>query len=160
MENNSYVDMFKSTFQFLIEDYHFGIISQSDEEWGHKMVLKNATTGVEIIYEVREAYINIMLYRLLNGEIRENTSSAIRNNETINGFNLDYIVNIRNPNDLIRPAYEYGEYSEFHEENYGLYKYISKFSDNIKKHAEDILNGDFDLFNQLDKVVKESYGNK
>lgn len=160
METNNYDDIFKNTFEFLIKDYCFRIISQSDEKSSYKMVLKNATTGVEIKYEVREAYINIMLYRLVNGEIRENNSIAIRNNESINGFNLDYIVNLRSPNDLIRPAYEYGELSEFYEEEYGLFKYVTKFSENLKKHAGDILNGEFDLFNVLDKFVKDTYGNK
>lgn len=157
MNKNSYSDLFKNAFLFLIEDYQFSIIDQSDEEWGHKMVLKNSSTGIEVTYEIREAYVNIMLYRLIDGEILENTSRAIRNNDSINGFNLDYFVKVRNPNDLIRPAYEYGEYSEFYEGNHGLSKYVSKFADNLKNHAEDILIGDFKVFTQLDKVVKESY---
>lgn len=46
------------------------------------------------------------------------------------GFGLDDLINLRNPQDLIKPAYEYGEDSIYYNKQDGVLLYISAFADN------------------------------
>ena len=65
------------------------------------------------------------------------------------------MIILRNPDDLIKPTYEYDEQSEYFKENDGLSLYVAAFAGNLKAYAKDILNGDFTVFPDLDKIVKE-----
>ena len=155
MAKDQLVKTFEEVFSFLSDEFEFKTIKSNSEDWGYCFTAVNNTTGVEIIYEIGDAYVNIILYKLVNGEIVDNTYKAIRNNEQINGFNLDLVVRNKNPNDLIRPAYEYGKDSEFYKPGVGLKNYITVFADNLRKYGSEVLKGDFTVFNKLDKILKE-----
>ena len=157
MNKKEYKLLFENAFRFLITDYSFKIISTKTDNWGISILAKNLTTGVEIIDEIREAYIQITLYRLIGDEIVENTVSAIKNGESINGFELGWIIKLKNPDAQIKPAYEYGDGSPFHDEKNGKKNYVEFVAGKLKEYAGDILNGDFSSFGALDKMVKERY---
>jgi hypothetical protein len=148
---------FEEVFDFLKKDFNFYTISSKDEDWGYSYEGKNKTTGIKITYEFTEAYINIMLYKLVDNEIVENTVSAIKGNKQINGFSLDLFVQVRNPDSIIKPAYEYGVNSEYYLPDVGLKNYAMLYANNLKQHATDVLNGDFSMFPQIEKIVKNKY---
>lgn len=157
MANRTLSAMFEDVFSFLVDEYSFNILISKDEDWGYTFRAVNDTTGVEIIYEFTQAYLNIMLYRLIDGKIINNTMKAIKNNELINGFNLDLIIQIKNPSDMIQPAYVYGEDSEFYKPEVGLRNYLLLFANNLRTYATGILSGDFEIFILLDENMKEKY---
>jgi hypothetical protein len=157
MSKDSLEKLFEESFSFLIDDFNFKIIKSRDEDWGYSYEATNNTTGIEIVYEFTQAYVNIMIFKLINGEIIKNTVQAIRHDEIINGFSMDLIVQIRNPKDLIKPAYQYGKDSDFYKPKVGLKNYVSLFVGNLKKYAFDVLNGDFSIFTQLDEIMKKKY---
>jgi len=144
----------KEQFIFLISEYNFVLLKSEKEDWGYELVYLNKTTGIKITYEYREAYVFIMLYQLDKGELRENQGS-INDNTVLYGYGFDDLINLRNPQALVKPAYEYGERSIYYDKESGLLEYVSAFSNNLKKYAKDILKGDFTVFPDLDKVVKE-----
>ena len=147
--------LFENTFRFLITDYNFNVISTKTDNGGFSLLAKNLTTGVKIIYELREAYIHIILYKLIDGEIVRNTVSAIKNAEPINGFELGWIIELKNPEAQLKPVYEYGIESPFYDEKNGRKNYVEFVADRLKEYAGDILSGDFSTFSTLDKMVKE-----
>jgi len=147
--------IFEESFGFLITDYGFILVSSKSESWGYKLVAKNATTGIEIIDEFREAYIEIILYRLVGGEIINNVNDAIRNGEPILGFGLGWVIKLKNPDDQIKPVYEYGLKSPFYDENNGRKNYTEFVASKLKEYASDIISGDFSSFPTLDTMVKE-----
>jgi hypothetical protein len=157
MRKDTLKKLFEELFSFLTDDFNFKIIKSRDEDWGYSYLAVNDTTGIEINYEFTQAYVNIMVYKLIDGEIIKNTVQAIKNEDLINGFSLDLIVEVRNPKDLIKPAYQYGMESDFYKPKVGLKNYISLFAENLKKYAFDILNGDFSIFTQLDEIMKKKY---
>ena len=157
MNKASLKKLFEELFSFLIDDFNFKIIKSKDEDWGYYYKATNDTTGIEIVYEIKEAYVNIMLFKLINGEIIKNTVQAIMRDEIINGFSMDLIVEFRNPKDIIKPAYQYGKDSDFYKPKVGLKNYVSIFADNLRKYTFDVLSGDFIIFSQLDEIMKKKH---
>jgi hypothetical protein len=151
--------IFEEAFAFLVREYNFIVLSSRKERWGYYFTAINSTTGIEIEYEFREALIRPIVYRLVNGKIVKNTTSAIKNNKPIMGFSLEWILTLKNPEAQIKPAYEYGVESKFYDESAGLENYASFVAERLKEHADDVLKGDFSIFNTLDALVKENYKN-
>jgi len=141
-------------FKFLEFDYGFQLVKSVKEDWGYELIYLNNTTGVKIIYEFREAYIFIILYKLVDGKLIENPKS-IDENTVLYGFGLDDIIGLRFPQALIKPAYQYGEESKYYDKKKGLTLYVTAFSDNLKEYASDVLEGDFKIFHETQKIVKD-----
>ena len=162
MNKKEYKLLFQNAFKFLITDYNFKIISSKTDNWGIVIKAKNRTTGVKIIDEIREAYIQIVLYRLVDGEIVDNSSSVINatninNDEPMLGFGLGWIIELKDPEAQLLPSYEYGEDSPFKDEENGKKNYVEFVAAKLIMYANDILNGDFSTFVALDKMVKEYF---
>lgn len=154
MDIKSFELIAKEQFKFLESDFDFQISKCNQEDWGYELIYLNKTTGVKITYEFREAYIFILLYKLINGKMLENPRN-IQENTILNCYGLDDIINIRNPQALIKPAYQYGEESKYFDKNKGLKLYVTAFAKNLKEYTSDVLAGDFRIFNEAVKIVKE-----
>ena len=144
----------KEQFKFLVTDFGFQLSKSEKEDWGYELIYLSKTTGVKITYEFREAYIFIMLYKLVDGSLIANPRS-IQENTILYGYGLDDIIGLRNPQNLIKPAYQYGEESEYYDKQKGLTLYVTAFANNLKEHASDVLAGDFKIFDEAYRVVKE-----
>ena len=160
MKKTELEKIFEETFGFLLTDYNFCKTLSKQEEWGYHFIATNSTTGIEIEYEFREAYIQIYVYKLVDGKIVKNVSNAIKNNKPIMGFGLGWIIESVNPADRIKPAYEYGKESSFYDNENGLKNYADFVASKLKRYANDILRGDFSLFGDLDALVKENNNNQ
>ena len=144
----------KEQFSFLESEYNFRLSKCDKEDWGYELIYMSDTTGVKITYEYREAYIFIILYQLIDGDIQENPRN-IQDNTILYGYGLDDIIGLHNPEDLVKPAYEYGEQSEYYDKDKGLSLFTSAFTNNLKTYGKDVLDGNFEIFPELDKIVKE-----
>jgi hypothetical protein len=144
----------KEQFNFLKSDFGFQLSKSEKKDWGYELIYLNKTTGVKITYAFREAYIFIMLYKLVDGNLIENPRS-IQENTVLHGYGLDDIISLRNPHALIKPSYQYGEESEYYDKKKGLTLYVTAFSNNLKEYASDVLVGDFKIFSEAQRVVKE-----
>ena len=145
---------FDEVFGFLNREYHFEPISVKDENWGYLYLGKNTTTGIEITFEIREGYIKIKLYKLVNGDIIENTVTAIKEEKDINGFSLDQILQLKSPDALTETTYAYNTKPDVFVPDDGLKNYAMLFAYNLNKYAGDVLSGDFVVFEQLEKIAK------
>jgi hypothetical protein len=68
-----------------------------------------------------------------------------------------FIIQLKNPSDVIKPTYEYGEDSEFYSQKVGLRNYAVLFAKSLKVYASSILTGDFNMFKVLDETMREKY---
>jgi len=152
-------ETFLEAFDFLWNEFGFVVINDTEDNWGYLLEAKTEIAGIRIEYEYREASVLVTLYKLINGKIVENTAQAILNNWEINGFSLDWILALRNPEAQTKPAYEYGVDSVFYEKDNGLKNYIRVVADRLKEYASDILQGDFSVFGILDAMVRDYYKN-
>lgn len=144
----------KEQFKFLESDFGFRLSKSEKEDWGYELIYLNKTTGVKITYEFREAYIFIMLYKLVDGSLLENPG-RIQENTILYGYGLDDIISLRNPQALIKPAYQHGEGSEYYNKKKGLKLYVTAFANNLEEYASDVLSGDFKIFNEAHRIVRE-----
>lgn len=140
-------------FQFLENEYEFERIHSKKIDGGFEFLYLNKTTAVCITYEFREGYLFILLYRLLDGELKRNPIRITAETE-LTGFGLDDIISLHNPEAIVKPVYTYGEKSEYYTEKDGLRRYFKLFADNLKKYGADILSGKFDDFSGAEKIVK------
>ena len=154
MKNFDFNKVVQEKFKFLEKVYNCRCIKSIKENWGCKVIYINETTGVKITYEYREAYIFITLYKLLNGVLIENPG-VINEDTLLYGFDLDDIINISNPTDLIKPTYEYSNNSVYHNKNNGFKLYISDFAKNLEKYGNDVLSGNFEIFKEIEIIVKK-----
>lgn len=140
-------------FKFLELQFGFRLRESIKQPWGYELTFTNATTGIKLSYVFQEAYIFIMLYRLVHGVILENPR-IIQDNTNLTGYGLDDILLIRNPEALIKPAYQYGDSSKYYNPENGLTLYVSEFAKNLKEYAQDVLCGDFSIFKTIEPIVK------
>jgi hypothetical protein len=147
---------FEEAFKFLVSDYNFTFESTIVENWGYESLYLNGdrNVGVKVTYEYRESYVFIMIYRLINGVLKEDPKS-IDKSTILNSFSLDDIINLENPSSLIKPSYEYPKDSIFFDEEKGFFFYLKEFADNLKTYGKDVLKGNFEIFPKLDRIVKE-----
>ena len=143
-------------FEFLTSDYSFRLAERRTSSGFCSLTFTNETAGVgvRITYESREAFVFVIIYRLVGGKIRENPRPINRESE-LTGYCLDDIVSLLGPGDALKPAYFYPPTSEFYDPNIGMELYVSRFADNLKRYASDVLTGDFRLFAQLETLVKK-----
>lgn len=120
-----------------------------DKRWLPRVLYVNATTAVSIAYEVREAYLNVRLYPLHGAKLPIDAMEGLR------GFPLNHIVALKNEAALLGSAYNH---PEFEDSDHGLQLYFERVVDNLRRHAQDFIRGDFSLIPQLLPTLSERPG--
>ncbi len=144
----------KEQFGFLESQYGYRLAACDKENWGCKLIYLSNVTGVEVVFEYREACVFVMLYKLVEGTLQKN-SRNIDGNTVLHGYSLDDLVSIRSPQNSMKPTYRYDEQSIYFEKDVGFGQYVAAFAENLRCYAKDVLCGDFEIFLELDRVVKE-----
>ena len=145
--NEKNLSLFRKAFSFLIEDFNFREESLELDNWGIRLLFCNSTTGVRISYEPREGGISVMLIRLVDGKLPD-YPIFIDEDTVLNYFDLQDLLSVRIPcvkeNNL-----------EIGITNSEIENYIQQIAQNLRTKAEDILKGDFLIFSELERIVKE-----
>ncbi|MCP4142556.1 MAG: hypothetical protein GY755_20140 [Chloroflexi bacterium] len=139
-------------FSRLAEQYGLDLIETTSDALFYELVFKNSTTGMIVMFEARDQFIFVSLYKLINGKIIGNTTRALQTNEKINGFNLNFIVHIENPSDKPLPMHKYPAERGLFKDGYA--EYVGFFTKNLEKYADDILRGDFSRFPKIEKEFR------
>ncbi|WP_340077908.1 hypothetical protein [Leptobacterium sp. I13] len=150
------IEILLDKFKFLKTDYNFFISKKIDENLfcSIEYVNKEQNVGVSISYEVPEGYVDIFLCKLKEGKIVEDPR-IIGEKTELNCFSLDDIVTLIEPSELIKPSYHYPETHRYFDEDKGNEYFISDFASCLKKHADEILRGNFSLWPKLDTIVRD-----
>jgi hypothetical protein len=141
-------------FDFLTNEFGFRLVRCKQIDGGYDVLYLNAVCGVHITYEFREAYLFVNIHALRDGKFVENPR-PVKQESVLTGYSLDDILNLRAPDAMMKPAYSYGADSEYYGKNYGLSLFVSKFAENLKTYASDVLSGDFSVFEVIEPVVKK-----
>lgn len=108
MATKSFDLIAKQEFSFLESEYGFKLLKCNKEDWSYELIYVNDSTEVKITYKYREAYILVVLYKLVEGDLQENPRN-VEDSTVLYGYGLDDILMLCNLDSLIKPAYEYGE---------------------------------------------------
>ncbi len=141
-KSTSLIELCKENFNFLIAEYGFSIMPVPKSKKLHKVVFQNKTTAVIVNWERNENWIYVELYRLVNGKLVIDPI-IISDQTELNGYHLDNLLSIRSP--------------EFSPQRFPVddQDFILKiYSNMLRQYAADVLNGDFRIFDELEKIVK------
>ena len=152
MKGKDFFDLCKKEFSYLLEDFNFIVSEEKEPKWGFQVFMKNSTTGVIISFEFREFYVFLKICKLENDAFVDDVKE-IRSNSKINNFDYENLLLIRSP-ESIYPKYT--DDTVFNDDL--IEKIVSHHAKNLRENASDVLNGDFRVFKELEKIVKERAG--
>jgi len=134
----------KEKFEYLINEFNFSVVSTRKDGGMYEIVFQNNTTAVIVNWERQENRIYTEVYRLVNGNLIPDPA-IISPNIELNGYYLD---------DLLSTRCSGFSPTRFPVDDTGIVQIISNYATLLHQHAADVLNGDFKIFNELEKIVK------
>jgi hypothetical protein len=142
----------KQAFHFLENNYNFKLKKVKNSVYSTCILYQNSTTAVEICFEKRELQVLVLLMKLINGEIPK-YPMFIQPDTVINSFYLDDLMAL-NAVDIEQKEWGYELTAE------DLKETITKYAHYLKEFGKDVLRGDFKIFVELEKKVKERVKNE
>lgn len=135
----------RENFEFLKDEYGFKTVSDVIDKDFCTIKMQNDTTGVSLNYETREDDVIVYLYRLIEGKMIED-KIPVSENIKLNSIELRFIIQFKKDDNSI---------STFQSQNSkSIDELIQNIVSDLKKYADDILKGDFDVFNKVDAIAK------
>ena len=136
-------------YSFLCDKYMMERVSTAAADWGYEACFKNEKVGVILSFEMRDFYLFAKLVELQNGEVPRHPGE-ITPATLLYSFDLDDLVTLRSKKDLI-PQFEPNTIFDL-----SLFNQIfAKQAENMKRHAGDVLAGNFSVFSELETIVKK-----
>ena len=120
-----------------------------DRQWLPSVLYVNATTAVHIRYEVRDAYADVRLYPLEDGDVPANARDGLH------GIPLNHLVALENKADLLGSAYDH---PEFEDAERGLELYLERVVHNLRRYGGAFLSGDFSLLPRVLPTLSKRAG--
>lgn len=142
-------------FDFLIRDYGFLLEYAKSDMNGFRHVYHGTHVAVTVCYESREAYVHVIMHRLVNDCIITDPF-PYQLNVPLNNIGLDHIVKYRAPEDLTKPLYD--ETSDYFGAENAFESMVCRLAYNLKCYADDVLRGNFSVFAEVDGFVKGETG--
>lgn len=109
---------------------------------------RNATTSIRVSYEPREGGIFALLSRLIGGKVPE-YPIFICETSALNSFYLDDLVSLR------KPGFQFTFRKEALINPSRVEAALDEIATALREHADCVLRGDFRVFEDLAKVVRE-----
>lgn len=163
-----FLELARKHLRYLETGYGCKVMKERRDRWSPFVAYQNQTTGVLAEYEVRDAYLNILLYRLENGKIIRDPVLNSPTATTFHGHALDDIVSLRSAAAVVGSMQDFSASPEGEiPESKMLEAYVRRFAENLRLYADDVLRGDFAIFLQVDRLMRRridewlaSYGRK
>lgn len=152
MVKNDFIATCKREFSFLIDQYHYKMLEPKRDPQGIEINYKSKLAGITIRFEPRENHILVKLHRLSGNKIPP-PPIFIEPDTTLNSYYIDELFAIRqaDPGDVSIVTKRKMPYEPIQ-----IPKTLEAYSRLLKQCASDILNGDFKIFSELERIVKEN----
>lgn len=138
----------QESFMFLEDEYSFKILTVEHDTSSTFITYQNSTTAIRISFEPREGGVFILLSRLINGNIPA-YPILIDQETSLNSFYLDDLLNLKAP--TLKMEYQIEDLFD----SLKLENIIMQMAKALKKYAVEILKGNFQLFVELESLVKK-----
>lgn len=150
---NFFVDKCKEVFLFLEKEFDCNLESQIKNTCGLTICYKNSTTAIQISLEERDGGIFVELVRLVNNKISERPIQ-INKRTKLYRFDLEDLLDVKNASLKIEhPPLEDLVFNSGREKV--VEKVLIQYAEGVRRYAKDVLNGDFAIFSQLERVIKD-----
>lgn len=135
-------------FCFLVGEYGCTPAPDALSEYRSAQIWLNRTTAVSVSLELTYPGLFVKLSRLREGRIPE-TPINVEAEPVLHAFDLDDLVDLRAPHEVVR--YDFADL--WKPDRLAELVYLKALL--TRKHAADILRGDFNVFPILEKVVRD-----
>ncbi len=134
----------------------YGLRRASAEDGGgysyYTIVFQNEHTAVRAYFEWRDKYLTVQICRLIDGKVRRDPESL---DVAWTCFHLEDLLTVRSPeydqSALWLPEDWKGEDVTMSE----IGKRLEMYAEALSMHASEILQGDFAVFPELDRIAKQ-----
>lgn len=135
-------------FQFLVDEFGFKKRANKTDVEVYRLPYENGTTKVEIGFEWRDQYVYVLLGR--REKKSKDAGRLPRPEDELVAFNLEDLLQVRT-----------GKYG-VDQERFGkaltrkdIKEILSTYARGVLEHAADVLQGDFTVFPELEKIVRK-----
>lgn len=152
----SFSEIAQKEFDFLEREFGYEAVKAKENRDGSlvKYINRDVGVGVKLLYEFASAFVFVFIYRLVDGEIRDNPI-PIRKDSDINCFDFnDYLDSEKK----MKPAYEYGEDSDYYDPKDGLRNFTKEFAERLRTEGQSILKGDLAILPEMASIIKRRAG--
>jgi hypothetical protein len=125
----------------------FIIIKKEKDALGVFITFQNPTTAVRVSFEPREGGIFVLVTRLVDGKIPA-YPLFIGPDTVIHSFYLDDLVRVK------APGFQFGFTKQEFSTPAQIESALAEVAEQLEDYADDVTRGDFEIFNELDRVVK------
>lgn len=135
----------RDKFDFLKQQYDFREVTNAVAKDYCIIKMQNNTTGISLNYERREDDIIVYLYRLIDGAMIDD-KIPISADIPLNCIDLRYIVVFKKGESITDYDWKEGKFYD---------DLIQNIIYDLKNYAEDILKGNFEVFDKVDAIAKK-----
>jgi hypothetical protein len=146
---DEFFEIGEKEFQFLVDEFGFNKKANKTDVEVYRLPYENETTKVEVGFDWREQYIYVLLGRR-DGKKPEGKPIMPRPEDEIVAFNLEDLLKLRT-----------GKYA-IAQDRFGraltrkdIKEILSTYAGALREHAGDVLQGDFSIFPELEKIVRK-----
>ncbi len=148
MDANDFFSLCENAFTPLMARHHLAVAKSKSSRDVWRWTIKNTTSGIVVLYEVKAVYLGVQVCRLVDGQIRE-TTGEIGPDTELHCFDLFDFLSLCEP--AIRDSIPLAGL----ESPDRLDESLKAFAQAAEACAADALDGDFEQFRSLDLIVKQ-----
>ena len=152
------IETIRDSFKFLRKNYGFSITKCSTTRYDASVTYMNDDCGVAVvlIYEFRESLFSVIIYRLIDGEMRRNTY-PITDDSEVNYFDFADVL----PEDKqVEQVFifdgknvEYNKNSPCYGKKNWFPTLVREYSSRLKEYGGKLLRGDFSEMPEVRKRI-------
>ena len=121
----------------------------------YTVIYQNETTALRVYFEWRDIYLSVQICRLVDGQVQKESHAF---NKEWTSFEVEDLLTVRAPGFDQSPLLATRSWEDFKGEDAILDDVRQKleiYAVALREYGGDILRGDFSIFPQLDKLVKQ-----
>ncbi|MDQ3815787.1 MAG: hypothetical protein M3347_17885 [Armatimonadota bacterium] len=154
-------NLYRQEFKFLEDDFGFNFTTVQHDWFGAVDIYQNQTTGIEVEMDPRDLRIFITLYRLDDGHLPRYTNLREYDSDITHRFNLNGLLQLRNPSLIPEQGYKFPPGASLNKKD-KIFKdakreftsdkvrsILSQYAIALQQCANDVLQGNFEIFNEL-----------
>lgn len=146
---DEFLELGEKEFQYLVDEFGFKKRANKTDVGVYRLPYDNGTTKVEIGFEWRDQYVYVLLGRR-DVKKPKDARRLPRPEDELHAFNLEDLLKLRT-----------GKYA-VDQDRFGkaltredIKEILSTYARALREHAADVLQGDFSVFPELEKIVRK-----
>lgn len=140
---DEFLEIGEKDFQFLVDEFGFKKRANKTDVGIYRLRYENKTTKVEIGFDWREQYVYVLLGR-------RDKEPPQRPEDELVAFDLEDLLKLRTGKHAIDQN-RFGKALTRKDIN----EFLTTYARALRQHAADLLQGDFSVFPELEKIVRK-----